>query len=252
MSLVSTVSGGRAHIASGSHYVGSVNSYNHWFTKLVAKILGLSMKVGINGKERQVNIKSYQKLLVKSGHAESEKASDHQYFSANLLSGESIRKHISRSKRYALSNKLAEAIFNKDEERAIKLINKGAKLNHQYSQIGNHAYTFLPLQNFFNPDRSHKITVTTGTHWIHANQKGLGRVKQALVRAGADTMGQGKKYQYVQRIEAIRRRTKLGISPAIGIGFSGPFCGLALGLKKTAEPVISRSKENIEYLRYSA
>ena len=90
----------------------------------------------------------------------------------------------------------AEAIlFNKDEERAIKLINKGAKLNHQYSQIGNHAYTFLPLQNFFNPDRSHKITVTTGTHWIHANQKGLGRVKQALVRAGADTMGQGKKYQ---------------------------------------------------------
>lgn len=252
MNLVSTVSGGRTHIADGAHYLGSVNSYNNWLTRIVTKIFRLSMTVTINGKERQVNKKSYQKLLAKAGHDESVEVSDHKELTVrSSVSGECMRKHISKSKRYILSMKLVAAILNKEEDRAVRLINKGAKLNHVYSKIGNHGWIFGPLKERLNPDMSYEVEVTTGTHWIHANQYGLNSVKSALKEAGADTTRTGEKYTYVQRIEAIRRSRRVGVTPAIGIGFSGPFCGVGIGLMERAEPVVSKKIKDKEDLSYS-
>ncbi len=253
MTCVSVVSGGRTHFARGENYVGSVNSYNNWLTKLVTKILRLSMTVTICGEKHRVNKKSYKKLLVAVGTEESVKVGNYKTILQLGYSSHqgNIRDHISQKKQAILSVKLASAIMKKDEDEAIKLIYQGADLERKYHQIGEAGISFSKLQKVFNPDMSFKVEVVTGTPWIHANHQGLARVKGALMAAGADQTKRGERYDYKQKIRAIRRSRTLGITPAFGIGFTGPFCGMAIGVQNTATPIHTRERKNINHLRYS-
>jgi hypothetical protein len=255
MSLVSTVSGFRAHIAVGSQYIGSVNSYNNWFTKLFSRLFGLSMRVSIEGKERQLNVKSYRKLLVSLGH---EKAMPSEFQSLreavvadSLPDGRTIRENISVNKRTRLYEKLADAIFRGKEERAVKLIYQGADLERSYYQIGNHAISLdKEDDSWIDPDVAYKIKVVSGTPWIHAGQKKLDRVKKALVDAGAKTDVVGKGYTYKRVIHAINRSKSIGILPVVGIGLSGPFCGLGVGLKREATAVASVQRKDSQNISF--
>jgi hypothetical protein len=53
--IYTTVSGGRVHVAADAKYLGSVNSYNNFFTQFFAWLFGYSMRVDFDGKERSVS-----------------------------------------------------------------------------------------------------------------------------------------------------------------------------------------------------
>jgi hypothetical protein len=56
---------GRLQISADAINLGSVQSYNNWFTRLVARLFALSIEVDFDGKTHSVNRKSYAKLLTK-------------------------------------------------------------------------------------------------------------------------------------------------------------------------------------------
>ena len=62
-SIYTTVSKGQVHIAADAKYIGSVDSYNNWFTQFFSWLFGRSMTVNFDGKVRSLNKESYTNLI---------------------------------------------------------------------------------------------------------------------------------------------------------------------------------------------
>lgn len=255
MSIVSTVNGGRTHIALGNRYGGNVNSYHHWLTKFVAKILGLSISVTVNGKQRELNKNSYKKFLGRMGY-ENVDVSDHKNFDKSidwqhpLPDFGEIRDAISKKKQGRLLKKLAQAILKNDEAGALRAIYQGADLEHHYHQLGDDRLHFGLFERDLDKYTNHKFQVTTGTPWIHACHLKREAVKKALKEAGASVKEIGETFLYKRNITSIRRRWDLGFSFSIGIGFLGLIFGPVLCLKKKSEIIHMRKRKNIERLDF--
>lgn len=255
MSIVSTISCGRTHIANGTNYLGSINSYQHWLTKLVARILGLAICVSFNGKERLVNKKSYSKFLNSFGNADID-LQNYQTFDkiphdSTEIPSRNIREYLSSQKRRKLFKKLAKAIFEGNQEQAVKTIYKGADLCGSYHQIGGRALSFA--QDFsqeLNPDRVYTFQVLTGTPLIHAQVKSLNNVVEALIHAGAFKGERGVAYQWKRQIIGIDRHSSWDIFPALGI-FPGLFLGLVFGRREKAKPIFVIKTKNREEILLS-
>lgn len=256
MSIISTVSGGRTHIAMGTRYGGSVNSYNHWFTRFVARVLRLSMTVTIDGKQRELNKKSYKKLLGSMGYQDVS-LKDHKTLGSSVNSGHQlpdtgqIRDAISPRKKTRLCHKLAEAILQGNENEAVKAIYQGADLERSYDQIGDDRVHFGRFEKDLDKYCNHRFQVTTGTPWIHASRLQREAVRNALTDAGAQLNAIGSTYVYKRNITSIRRKWDFGVSFSMGIGLFGCMIGPFIGIRKRSEVLHVRKRKDIVPLQYS-
>lgn len=161
---------GHLHVGisiNGKHYqrVGTeISLFNYRLTQLFAKIFGLSEKININGKIFYVEKKSFRKhlasLKIKSEEIEKVisdiKTSGYkEYLNTRDLStlpitGESLGACLSKAKRDKYSLKAFEAVINRNEEKAMEYVRKGADLDRlHYVIIPNPQYNCKKQESYF-------------------------------------------------------------------------------------------------------
>jgi hypothetical protein len=137
--IYTTVSEGRTHIALGPQYLGSVNSYNNPLTQCAARILGWSLEVDFDGKLRSLDKNSYTTLVKNlTKISEIDNISNYTLFRTNVLDCPTfqlpknnirMRDVILQEDSQNLFIKLTLAIFERNTQRALFLIGKGAALD---------------------------------------------------------------------------------------------------------------------------
>lgn len=147
--MVSTVDHSRLYVAdTDGHYMGNINSYNNWFTRLFAFIGQKSMKVDFNGKTRTVNKISYEKFLRVNGiETNQNHINEFAAFQMVLMRRRPnqprsfMRDHLSTSKTQKLLKKLVFAMVGNNEGKVQQLALKGANINGEFWDRGRYGFT---------------------------------------------------------------------------------------------------------------
>lgn len=219
--IYTTVSKGQTHIAADNKYIGSVDSYNNCFTRLMAWIFRQSVTVNFDGKVRSVNKESYRNLLL-SLRRENEIVktfSDGHFFRGIAESGKlpegnvKMRDVISDSDRLSLFQKLAQAISYGNTDKALLMIGKGAALDIPYYERAGFGPSFGSDTANLSGERSYKFTVFKGTPILQASIKANHTVVNRLKEAGANLNTTGKQYIFERRITDVQRNLNFSLEP---------------------------------------
>lgn len=138
ITIHTTIDKGKTHIAADENYIGSVGSYNYFFTRLFARLFNIATKIDFDGTCHWVNKKDYIKLLseLTSSDVKLCELRDYNLFKnkvpANYTSRNRMRHFISKGKSRELFRKLAYEIRKGHYGTAKKLIGKGADLDRYY------------------------------------------------------------------------------------------------------------------------
>ncbi len=212
--IFSTVSQKRTHIAQDTHYLGSVNSYNNFLTKFVAKLFRKGIDIDFSGKKRTLNRKSYQKHLQQLGITDKRVQECLSYTSlitplppCQLPRLGYLRDHIHHKKRNKQFNKLIHALAGKDEQKAKKAICKGAEVNQYFYLEGNRASTEHPRHRLNRSEGS--ISFIEATPLIAAVQNNTSSVADLLAQAGANLHAVGNKTEIHRHLQSIEQDTSL-------------------------------------------
>jgi len=212
INVYSTYSNGRLHIAANKDYVGSVNVYRNWLTRFVTKILGFSTRIDFGGKAQIVNKKSYVKLLKKLGN-ESVRLSNINGYNdfkqvlekSTILSGQMIRNAIDNKKKRLLTRRLATSILSGQNQRAIKMIAKGADIDRVYYSREGTKGKVIPI--VFDSDTqglkeswAYKFNVFKGAPILHAAKLNRTEIVNRLIDWGANSKACAKEYTFKRKI----------------------------------------------------
>jgi len=213
--IYSTYSNGRLHIAANKDYVGSVNVYRNWLTRFVTKISGFSTRIDFGGKAQIVNKKSYVKLLKKLG-TEGVRLSNINGYNdfkqvlekSTIPSGQMIRNAIDNKKQRLLTRRLATSILSGQNQRAIKMIAKGADIDRVYYSREGTIRKANPLA--FDSDTqglkegwAYKFNVFKGSPIFHAAKLDRTEIVKTLMHWGADKEAVGEEYLFKRKIIGI-------------------------------------------------
>jgi hypothetical protein len=153
MDIYTTHDSGKLHIAIDNNYLGSVNTYNNFFTRFFAGLFNTSMEIIINNKKRIVNISSYRKLLkkVNKNLIPSECKNFNEVAPLKITDSYSLMNfHLSKKKRRELFRKLVYALVNEEIEKARKLVGKGANLKDKFWIMNGVVHFQEPITIFTN------------------------------------------------------------------------------------------------------
>ena len=229
--VYTTIDRGSTHIALGKNYLGSVNSYNNWVTRLFAWILNRSMTVDFEGKARSVNKKSYLELakgLLNKPELTIQEIAQHKVFKTfsdgiTLPSDpKMMRKAISVEKSHKLFRKLAIAISKTETDKALKQIGKGAALDTKYYVRTGHGLSFDSDTSGLGSDWIGTLPVFEGTPILVAANEGKTSVVNRLREFGADINVTAHHYTFTREIVGLHVRKS---SQADIIAVRGPGVG---------------------------
>lgn len=210
MELYTTQSRGRLHIAADQYYVGSINRYGNWFTRLFTTMFGVSMKLDVHGKTYRVNKKSYRNFLSHSGNAVQNKISTYRNLEAVLVNipqnQNPMRFHIHQKEHFY--RKLVSALINGDEAMAKKMIAKGAELNQSFwVRTKGHPISFNSHKGGLAV-QSMKLEATSYTPLLYAAEKGHAKVINFLADLGIED-AKGERIQFERKIDRVKREDRL-------------------------------------------
>jgi len=174
-----TVDGGRLHVAADDKYVGSINSYNNWFTKFFARLFGWSEDVTFNGKVRCVEKKDYMNFLSTSTsykEASLDRIKDYVDFNALKVvptqDRGTMRQNISQYKSDYLFGKLVNSMVSHDDyEKAVKYVGKGANIDGQFWFRDGYGVSFSNLTQSLPNDKSFQLQAGRYTPLLYAAAK---------------------------------------------------------------------------------
>lgn len=221
--LITTTSNytGRTYIAGDQHYIGSINTYNNWFTKNIASLFGFSMTVKFDHTELCVNKKSYEKLLKEElniSNVSSKNIQDYSNFAekVNLISTSNgfLRDKIDSRTSMELFKKLVNAIDKNENVKAIHYIEHGALIDKEFFHRGK------DLSILFNNDMTQgldsnklkEFNVTKATPLLFASTKiadikKLRPVVKKLLEYGANANIVGERYRF--QMETVGEKKKV-------------------------------------------
>lgn len=177
--VFTTVDSGRLHLAADDRYVGSVNSYNNWFTKFFARLFGWSEDVTFNGKVRCVEKSDYVKFLANStSYKEASLDRIKEYVDYNALKvvptqdRGTMRENISEGKADYLFRKLTRAmVTDEDYDKAAKYIGKGADVDGQFWFREGQGISFRDLTDSLPRDKSFQLQAGRYTPLLYSAAK---------------------------------------------------------------------------------
>lgn len=177
--VFTTVDGGRLHVAAEDRYVGSINSYNNWFTKFFANLFGWSQDVSFNGKVRCVEKSDYIKFLANStSYKEATLDRIKDYVDYNALKvvptadRGTMRQNISEGKADYLFRKLTKAMVNdEDFDKAAKYIGKGADVDGQFWVREGQGISFRNLTDSLPREKSFQMQAGRYTPLLYSAAK---------------------------------------------------------------------------------
>lgn len=216
-----TVSNNRVHIAADSHYIGSVNSYNNFFTKLFSRIFQRSMSVDFEGKIININKNSYLKFIrrVLSNNIKLKNFNECRVF-RNITEMKEFKKQnvlmrsaISKKTADSLFRKLAQAIAKEDTAQALTMIESGAVLDTPYFfNKSNAKVTFnSDTDNLYPENKRYKFTIFKGTPLLMAAMMSNHTIVKKLKEFGANTTLQGQQYIFKRTILSVSNEHKNAI-----------------------------------------
>ena len=217
--LYSTVSCGRTYIARDkanvgdfkSYFVGDVNSYNNFFTRFFARLFEVSIQVNFDGKWRDVNKKSYVKLLHKLGITDARVSNLAQYtrfkpYTDGIdLTGKTMREALPYSKQERLLLGLGRAILQNNTEKALRKIGKGALVDQAYYDRGVFGPSLYSEGEGLSSERRYQFSVFLGAPIMQAARKGLTDVARRLHQVDARIDCVGQSYTFLREITGIDR-----------------------------------------------
>ena len=202
-----TVDEGRLHVASGTQYQGSIDSYNNFVTRL-SRFLGYSSYVTIDGQAHCVNNKSYVEFLHTLGaqNASLDNLSEYRNLdtaNVTLLKNRGpMRTHLTASKTNELGQDLIAAIRHLDVGKSQKLLSQGANPNRAFwirDYDGNISFD----AQFNNDLPQRKINSFRATRFnpvLLAASRCQDIIVEDLKRYGADVNFIGKRFNFSRDI----------------------------------------------------
>lgn len=199
----SSVSRQRTHIAKNEKYLGSVNSYNNFFTKFISHLFRLAVDVEVGGKKRRLNKKSYVKFLA---HLRVEKSKENLPKSLEKLAlsipreRRLMRNYLSASKVERLTKRLLHALARGNSEMAFHLAGKGADINRHFWDRGCYGMG-LGGQKEGLPLRAIKADFTLHTPFSYTSLHTMPHTFHLIKKLGGDRGFQGDIVQFQRKID---------------------------------------------------
>lgn len=216
--IFTTISQGKTHIAADGQVIGSVDSYNYCWTQFFAWLLGWSISVDFDGKERSVSKSEYTKLICNLTQ-QKEIADIYQYrvfrpvAEGATLSERVVRMRdvISAEDRLTLFKKLAIAISKGETERARLLIGKGADLDNAYYDRGDRVGpSFDKDTDGLKEETAYEFTVFLAPPVMQAARKGNWEICQFLRDMGANLApANARQYDFERRITGFSNKLEV-------------------------------------------
>lgn len=207
MDFSTTLDEGRLHVASGTQYQGSIDTYNNFVTRL-SRFFGYSTYVTIDGQAHCVNNNSYIDFLRKLGVDNISLANLSEYrnldtANVTLLTNRLPMRHfLTLSKTNELAEKLISAIGCSDSAKASKLLSQGANPNRTFWIRGYDGDISFNAQ--FNSNLPHrKINPFTATRFnpvLFAASKCHDAIVEDLKKYGADVNFTGRRFKFSRDI----------------------------------------------------
>lgn len=214
--LYTPVSDGQVHIALGTRYIGSVDSYNYCFTQLLAWLFRQSIAVNFDGKLISLNKESYTKLVKALTRLERiDDIYEYRVFKGVIAGREipenplKMRQVISRKDSHSLFQSLAHAIANKDEEKATAMICMGAQLDTVYFDRGELPPSFERDATGLNRTTPCKFSVFQAPPILQAADKRMNAIALLLQQAGANKNLPGMKYIFERTTKNVQTHVEL-------------------------------------------
>lgn len=212
--LYTTISKGRLHVALDQHYLGNVKVYNNRLVAFFARLFKFGWQIDCNGKKRTLNSKDYIQFLIpllsQDARAVPYRALDslkETLTNASLSqANKKMQEAIDPAKRQRLFKKLAGAIASGDQERACKLIGKGAALEIPFFHREGLSPAFHSDAEGLR-DSKYQFKVIKGTPILVAAVKGQKSVVAALARQGALKDKQCEMYTFSKEITGVHYYT---------------------------------------------
>lgn len=227
--MYATVDKGRLHVAYDQYYQGSINSYNYWFTKLFARILGWSIDIKIGAKHRQVEKKSYLAFLNEHGVVNATMATLHTFTQIDprshlrLETKGAMTQALSKGKRRSLTKKMISALLKKEENRTVKTLGRGANVNKIFwiNEVNNKLLYVGKNEDTFRQRLPQKpipsFTATRYTPFLYAGFKRLEKLPTKLITFGANTTLSGLQLSFERVIEDVQTHNnhKFSVQPVL-------------------------------------
>jgi len=235
--IASTVSNNRLYIAFGTKCVGSINSYNNFFTRLFAMITFQSIKIDfgdeISHEFQYVNKNEYKRLLGRFIGRESVgpvefNIEDYRRISflnekikkmgGTEISGQYyMRDVISKKDSEKITHEFEQAIMEQDERKIEQMVRIGARVNRLF-----HAGSVGPQKNSYNSHLGpcpHQFFVTYAPPVMHLKLAGLENMFNLLKEFGANTKYvKGERFMYVREFKDASENGKVDVSPSFESG----------------------------------
>lgn len=220
--IYTKISNGQVHIAADTKYIGSVDSYNNWFTQFFAWLFGRSITVNFDGKLRTLNKASYTNLIQSLNQNNtindiSQRSIFRPIAEAATLPQTSLKMRdvITVDDRQALFKKLAIAISTGDTKKALRMIGKGAQLDTVYYNRANLNPSFSTDTANLDSNSRYNFTVFKAAPILQAALKGNRAVCQFLQKAGAKLENvTGIQYTFSREIMSVDTRSEVVMEPS--------------------------------------
>ncbi len=204
--LYSTVDGGRVHVGLEENYAGSIDSYNNFLTRCVAKLFGWSTQVTIDGKCRHVNKSDYIRWLNNNtAHKDVTAENVAGFLDVALLEikAEStqgaMRDHVSAERARLLFEKMVKAlVVNNDFVAAKKYAGKGANLDDSFWIREGYPLSLTGLKADLPEDKALEFRAGRYTPLLYAAEKGNKAFCDFLVKLKANTFAHGEYLQFTR------------------------------------------------------
>lgn len=235
-----TLSDSETFVGVDTKCVGKVDTYNTFFSKMISKLFGWSMKVRFDEEICYVEKKSYLELVNNLGFKNITLKNIKKYRNFSSIAraidltkhDKLMRNEIDSETKDKLLGKLAKAISQGNQKEAIKMIGKGAPLDREFYErtavdiinvnFNNNPMLLLhPKQDFdkekfgislkedsssLDTEENLTLLVHSGTPILLADRHNLQDVVKELIRFGAQTEGiVGKEYLYKREIAALTK-----------------------------------------------
>ncbi len=208
---------GKLHIGINDGYSGSINSYNNFFTRLIAWTFGWSVQITANGRAYHVDKESYTDWLEQATgqHSGQTKNLNLNLHALSFLKPNQglMRQYLSEAKTTRLYYKLVEALTDGDFERAKLYAGKGAEVNGSFWYREQFGISYTTLKDNL-PESPLDIQAQHVSPLLFAAGRQNSDLCQFLCRLGADQRATGQKVHFRRIIENVQTSTSL--DPSFG------------------------------------
>lgn len=213
--VCSTVDNGRTYLSYNGLSINSIDSYNNWFTKLFARVFGLSVDVEINGKIRSLNKADYAYWINCNTDQIGITASTAEQFTKFCLlniipppqaHAVPINQRISPHRAQSLFRKLVKSFNN--PAKCELYVRKGAALNEIFWTRGQYGISFGGKTDGL-PDKKIQIDIFKYTPLLYAAERVGPELCLLMKTLGASSQIQGKRYEFSRDLVELTKRDEI-------------------------------------------